>query len=91
MFNKYLWTVTAIDTSTNTVIGTSQPLASGSTLSYPGNVAVSPDGNRVFVANWVEGKIIELNPNTLAPVGQPIAVTGGGDDMIFSPDGVGCM
>jgi YVTN family beta-propeller protein len=87
VFNKYLWTVTAIDTSTNTVIRTSQPLASGSTLSYPGNVAVSPDGNRLFVANWVEGKIIELNPDTLAPVGQPIAVTGGGDDMIFSPDG----
>ena len=32
-------------------------------------------------------KIIELNPNTLAPVGQPIAVTGGGDDMILSRDG----
>ena len=87
VFNKYLWTVSAIDTTTNTVIRTSQPLASGSTLNYPGNVAVSPDGTRVFVANWVEGKIIELDPNTLAPVGQPIAVAGGGDDMVFSPDG----
>jgi YVTN family beta-propeller protein len=48
---------------------------------------VSPDGTRVYVANWVEGKIIQLEPNTLAPVGQPIAVAGGGDDMVFSPDG----
>ena len=87
VFNKYLWTVSSIDTNTNTVIRTSQPLASGSTLSYPGNVAVSPDGTRVYVANWVEGKIIQLDPNTLAPVGQPIAVAGGGDDMVFSPDG----
>lgn len=87
VFNKYLWTVSSIDTNTNTVIRTSQPLASGSTLSYPGNVAVSPDGTRVYVANWVEGKIIQLDPNTLAPVGQPIAVAGGGDDMLFSPDG----
>ena len=87
VFNKYLWTVSAIDTTTNTVLRTSQPLASGSTLNYPGNVAVSPNGSRVYVANWVEGKIIELDPNTLAPVGQPIAVAGGGDDMVFSPDG----
>ena len=50
-------------------------------------MAVSPNGSRVFVANWVEGKIIELDPNTLTPVGQPIAVAGGGDDMVFSPDG----
>ena len=28
VFNKYQWTVTAIDTTTNTVIRTSQPLAS---------------------------------------------------------------
>jgi len=87
VFNRYQWTVTAIDINTNTVIGTSQPLASGSTLSYPGNVAVSPDGTKVYVANWVEGKIIQLDPNTLASVGLPIAVAGGGDDMVFSPDG----
>ncbi len=87
VFNRYLWTVSAIDTTTNTLIRTSQPLASGTTLNYPGNVVASPDGTRVFVANWVEGKIIELDPTTLAPVGQPIAVAGGGDDMVFSPDG----
>ena len=87
VFNKYQWTVSAIDTNTNTVIRTSQPLASGSTLNYPGSVAVSPDGTHVYVANWVEGKIIELDPNTLAPVGQPIAVAVGGDEMVFSPDG----
>ncbi len=87
VFNKYQWTVSAIDINTNTVLRTSEPLASGSSLSYPGNVAVSPDGTRVYVANWVEGKIIRLDPTTLAPVGQPIPVAGGGDDMVFSPDG----
>ena len=87
VFNKYHWTVSAIDLDTNTVIRTSAPLASGSTLSYPGNVAVTPDGARVYVANWVEGKIHVLDSNTLAPIGQPIAVSGGGDDMLFSPDG----
>ena len=50
-------------------------------------MVVSPNGSRVFVANWLEGKIIELDPNTLTPVGQPIAVATGGNDMVFSPDG----
>ena len=87
VFNRSLWTVSSIDTTNNTVIRTSQPLASGSTLRYPGSVAVSPDGTTVYVANWVEGKIIRLDPNSLTPVGQPIAVAGGGDEMVFSPNG----
>ncbi|HZN78976.1 MAG TPA: beta-propeller fold lactonase family protein, partial [Mycobacterium sp.] len=84
--NEYYGTVSAIDTNTNTVIATSSRLVPSSEF-YPANLAVSPDGTRLYVANWLQGKVVVVDPNTLTPVGEPIPVQGGADDMVLSPDG----
>ena len=84
--NEYYGTVSAIDTNTNTVIRTSARLVPSSEF-YPGNLAVSRDGTGLYVANWLEGKIVVVDPGTLTPVGQPIVVPTGADVMTVSPDG----
>ena len=84
--NEYYGTVSAIDTNTNTVIRTSARLVPSSEF-YPGNLAVSRDGTGLYVANWLEGKIVVVDTGTLTPVGQPIVVPTGADVMTVSPDG----
>lgn len=72
--------VTVIDTVNRTVIG-SIPLAGAS------NVAVKPDGTRLYVTNAQAGTLTVVNTATLAVVGAPIKVGNGAAVAVVSPDG----
>ena len=57
-------TVSVIDNSTNTVIATSEPLPAG------GAMVVSPDGNKLYVAEYLGTHIHVLDAQTLTLIGD---------------------
>ena len=83
------WTVKAVDTNTNTVIATSAPIAPYGNITP--DVAVSPDGTRIYLANPTSGpggqKIYVLDSSTLAQVGTPISVGTWPTVIAVSPNG----
>ena len=75
-------TVSVIDTDTNTVIATSGQLPAG------GAMALSPDGTRLYVADYVGTHVYVLDARSLALAGAPInVVTTYGGTLAVSPDG----
>ncbi len=82
---NYGGTISAIDLITNTVIRTSAPIGTWSS-SGDSEIAVSPDGTRIYVARPLDGNVVVLDATTLAPIGNPV-VADYGSDMVVSPDG----
>ena len=75
-------TVSIIDTNTNTVIRTSEQLEAG------GAMALSPDGERLYVAEYLGTRVFVLDAETLELDGEPINVrTTYGGTLALSPDG----
>ena len=81
--NRFSNNVSAIDPTTNTVIGS--PIAVGV---LPFDVTASPDGSRVYVVNNSIGalsvSVIETATNTVT---ETIGVGFQAKQMVFSPDG----
>jgi YVTN family beta-propeller protein len=75
-------TVSVIDTTTNTVVGT--VFAVG--LS-PGELVVHPNGTRIYVANYWSGTVSVIDTATDTLVGMPIAVGTNPRSVAVSPDG----
>jgi YVTN family beta-propeller protein len=61
--------VSVIDTATNTVVGAPIPVGN-----LPFGVAVTPDGNKVYVANEVDNTVSVIDTATDTVVGLPIRV-----------------
>ena len=74
-------TISVIDTATNMVIGTSAPLAS-----QLGNLAVGPNGTRLYVTTG-SNTVMVVDSSTLTAVGAPIPVGYFPADVAVSPDG----
>ena len=75
-------TVSVIDTNTNTVIATSGQLPAG------GAMALSPDGTRLYVADYLGANVYVLDARSLVQAGAPInVVTTYGGTLAVSPDG----
>jgi YVTN family beta-propeller protein/VCBS repeat-containing protein len=83
------WTVEAVDTDTDTVIAESGPIAQYGWITP--DVAVSPDGTRVYLANPTTGpegqKIYVLDGGTLSQAGAPISVGTWPTVIAVSPNG----
>src|SRR4051794_5561600 len=62
-------TVSVIDTTTNTLVGS--PITVGGS---PIGVAVTPDGSKVYVANNQDGTVSLISTATDTVVGSPIPV-----------------
>ncbi|MEI6253773.1 MAG: Ig-like domain-containing protein [Mycobacteriaceae bacterium] len=75
-------TVSVIDTTTNTVVGS--PITVGS---KPYTVAVSRDGARVYVVNYGDGTVSVIDTTTNTVVGSPISVGVRPFVAAISPDG----
>jgi len=74
-------TVSVVDTDTNTVIQTSEQLQAG------GAMTLSPDGKRLYVAEYMGNHVYVLDPETLELDGPPInVVTTYGGTLAVSPD-----
>jgi YVTN family beta-propeller protein/VCBS repeat-containing protein len=83
------WQVDAIDTATNSVVATSGPISVlDNTTPLYGDMAVSPDGTRLYVApDPMKQQVIVLDTSTMRPVGNPIAVGTWPTVMAVSRDG----
>ena len=75
-------TISVIDTDTNTVVATSGQLPAG------GAMALSPNGTRLYVADYLGTHVYVLDSQNLAQAGAPInVVTTYGGTLAVSPDG----
>ena len=74
-------TVSVIDNSTNTVIATSEPLPAG------GAMVVSPNGDKLYVAEYLGTHIHMLDAQTLTPTGTIDVVTTYGGTLALNSDG----
>ena len=73
-------TVSVIDTDTNTVVATSGQLPAG------GAMALSPDGTRLYVADYLGTHVYVLDARNLVQAGAPInVVTTYGGTLAVSP------
>ena len=75
-------TVRVVDTATNTL--NPLPITAGS---RPYGVAVSPDGSRVYVANYGGNSVSVIDTATNNAIGTPIAVGFGPQGIAVTPDG----
>jgi len=73
----------AVDTRTLKAVGGHAPLGSGPHL----NVAVSPDGRRVYVGNYVGESVSVIDSQGMRLVGTPVPVGGPAGGVAVSPDG----
>ena len=70
-----------IDTSTNTLVST---ITTGNT---PQALAVSPNGDRLYVSNLGDGTVTVIDTTTNTVAGNPIDVGGAAPAIAVSPDG----
>ena len=75
-------TVSVINTSTNTVVGSPINVGSG-----PEAIAITPNGAFAYVANAGDGTVSVINTSTNMVVGSPIGVGSGPDAIAITPDG----
>ena len=74
--------VSVIDTETNTVVGA--PIKVGS---FPGGIAVTPDGKFAYVANEDDDAVSVINAATNTVIGSSIMVGSGPFGVAVTPDG----
>src|SRR5438270_563861 len=80
--NSGAGTVSVIDTTTNTVIGSAIPV--GST---PVGVAITPDGSKVYVTNLNDKTVSVIATATDTVIGSPIPVGNQPFGAAVTPDG----
>ena len=74
--------VSVIDTTTNTVTGSAIPVGS-----VPDTVAVTPDGSRAYVTNFLGDSVSVIDTTTNSVTGSPIPVGNLPVGVAISPDG----
>jgi YVTN family beta-propeller protein len=79
-------TVSAVDTGTNTLIGS--PIEVGTELeSLDRGVAITPDGQHVYVARFGDDLVSMIDTETNLVIGAPIPAGEGPRAMAITPDG----
>jgi YVTN family beta-propeller protein len=77
--------VTAIDTGSNTVIGS--PIPVGNEESFDRGVAITPDGKHVYVARFGDDEVSMIDTATNLVFGAPIPVGDEPRELAITPDG----
>jgi YVTN family beta-propeller protein len=73
----------AVDTRTLKAVGGHAPLGSGPHF----NLAVGPDGRRVYVGNYLDESVSVIDAQAMRLVGTPVPVGGLPEGVAVSPDG----